>query len=309
MRRIARDPVVHFMVLGALLFFARDLLPHASEPIHVGVADIEQLRADWRRDTGRDPTSTQLRASVARWLEDEALLREALRLGLDRSDDVARRRLLMNLRSVQSGSTLDEVALLREAAALQMPRSDLVARRRLIQAMEQRLVEETEWSAAELDAYIAAHPERYAAQVRFAFRHVYLASSRGSAEAAQMLEVLRANSSNETLPGDPFLLGARFDSLTAAQIEQRFGAPLAEALAAARAREWIGPVSSPYGLHLVQLERRDVAGAGNIAVQRRAAAYAFIAEREAQWLARARADLRQRYRIRIEPGLPLELSS
>lgn len=305
---VLRQPLLHFLLLGSLLFLGQDLLPRPAETIPISAADIERLRQDWTRDTGRLPTPAQLRVSVDRWLEDEALLREARRRGLDHSDAVARRRLLMNLRFAYPETALDDAALLREAELLEMQHSDLVARRRLVQAMEQQLLVEIEWSAEELDAYIAAHPQRYAAQLRYSFRQAYLAPSRSADEAAQMLAALQAQPAPERLPGDAFLLGERFNALTETEIARQFGPSLAQAIASAAPGEWIGPLASPYGLHLLQLERRERAADGTLAAQRRAAAYALLAEREVQWLAQARAELRQRYRVEAGPGVSPELA-
>jgi len=306
LRALIRQPLAHFLLLGVLLQLAQDWIPAPSDPIRVSTADIERLREDWRRDTGRAPDAAQLEASTRRWLEDEALLREALRLGLDQRDAVAQRRLLMNLRFAYPESSLDDAALLREAEALEMGHSDLVARRRLIQAMEQRLLAESAPSEQELRDYIAAHPQRYATPPRYSFEQVFLDASRKPEAARHELASLRAG----TVPaGDAFLLGAQFRGLTEAEIARQLGRSLAAAVAAAQTGEWIGPVASPYGTHLLRLQSREQGAAPDFAAVRRQATYALQAEREARQLALARAKLLQRYRVEAEPGVTLVSSS
>ncbi|AXQ28301.1 peptidyl-prolyl cis-trans isomerase [Solimonas sp. K1W22B-7] len=304
--RLFRRPLVHFLLLGGLLFLAQGWLPRAADTIRVSAADVERLRQDWRRDTGHAPSDVQLQASYRRWLEDEALLREALRLGLDQRDAVARRRLLMNLRFAFPETALDDASLLREAEALEMQQSDLVARRRLIQAMEQRLLGELQWSEQELRDYVAAHPERYAGAVRYRFRQVFLAPERMPQEAQSLLAALRAGQADAT--GDAFLLGERFNALAPDEITRQFGPALAQALVAAKPGEWSGPVASPYGNHLLLLERREAAATIDYASVRRQAAYALLAEREAQRLAQARARLLRQYRVEPGPGVPETVS-
>lgn len=303
--RLFRQPLLHFLLLGALLHLAQAWVPPPTEPIRVSAADIERLRQDWRRDTGRAPDAAQLQASYRRWLEDEALLREALRLGLDQRDPVAQRRLLMNLRFAYPESKLDDAALLREAEALEMRQSDLVARRRLIQAMEQRLLAEAAPSEGELRDYVAAHPERYGAPERYSFEQVFLDARRPPGEAQRQLAALRAGAAPG---GDAFLLGAQFRALTQEEIARQLGRPLAAAVAAAAPGEWIGPVASPYGLHLLRLQAREAGAAPDFAAVRRQAAYALLAERQARQLAEARARLLQRYRIDAESGIELVAS-
>lgn len=302
-RRLIRQPLFHFFLLGSLLFAAQDHLPRPADTIRVTTADIQRLREDWQRDTGRAPTPAQLQASLQHWLDDEALLREALRLGLDRRDAVAQRRLLMNLRFAFPESGLDDAALLREAEALEMQQSDLVARRRLIEAMEQRLLSELALSERELRDYVAAHPQRYAPERRYSFRQVFLGAGRNPQEATQLLATLGAQPQPAVLPGDAFLLGERFAALTLVEIARQLGQPLAQAVAAAAPGVWTGPVASPYGLHLLQVERRAAPPPPDFTTVRRQAAYALLAERESQWLSGARARLRQRYRVDADAGV------
>lgn len=300
LKRFIRQPLLHFLLLGTLLHLAQAWIPQPTEPIRVSAADVERLREDWRRDTGRSPDAQQLQASYRRWLEDEALLREALRLGLDQRDPVAQRRLLMNLRFAYPESKLDDAELLREAEALEMRQSDLVARRRLIQAMEQRLLAQTEPTEQELRDYVAANPGRYAAPARYSFEQVFLQPSRGEAEASRQLAALRAGAEPA---GDAFLLGAQFRALTQEEISRQLGRPLAAAVAAAAPDEWTGPVASPYGLHLLRLQQREDAAEADFAAVRRQAAYALQAERQQRQLAEARARLLQRYRVDAEAGV------
>jgi len=304
-KRFVRQPLLHFLLLGALLFLAKGWLPPPAPPIHDSAADVERLRQDWRNDTGLAPTPAQLQASLERWLDDEVLLREALRLGLDRRDAVAQRRLLMNLRDAYPDSPLDDAALLREAEALEMQQSDLVVRRRLVQAMEQRLLVGQAFSERELQDYIAAHPQRYAAAPRYSFRQVFVsgAGKAARAEAARLLAQLQREPQAPTLPGEPFLLGERFDALSAAEIARSFGEDFAVAVQRAPAGQWSGPQASPYGLHLLQVQPLPPPAAPDPAERRRQAAYALLAEREPQQLARLRAQLRQRYPVVIESGI------
>ncbi|MBI2382844.1 MAG: peptidyl-prolyl cis-trans isomerase [Gammaproteobacteria bacterium] len=299
LRRLARQPLLHFLVLGGLLFAAQNLLK-PRHPIHVTAADVQRLREDWRRETGRAPTPVELQASLDHWLGDEALLREALRLGLDRRDAVARRRLLMNLRFAFPDGPDDEAALLKDAEALEMQSSDVVVRRRLIQAMEQRLLGEQRLAERELTDYVAAHSERYGAHVRYRFRQVFLAAGRPPDDARRILAQLRAQPWPETLPGDPFLLGQRFDGLTAAEVARQLGREVAEAVAGAATGAWTGPVASPYGLHLLQVEEAMPGAPAAPDAVRRQAAYALLAEREAQALAAARVQLRQCYGVVVD---------
>src|SRR5262245_25972787 len=99
MKRIGREPLLHFFVLGIALFALnawRDAERSGAESpasINVTAAVIERLRAGYERQSGQAPDEEQLRGLVAAHIREEVLFREALALGLDRDDTIVRRRL------------------------------------------------------------------------------------------------------------------------------------------------------------------------------------------------------------------------
>lgn len=301
--RFLRIPLGHFVLLGALLFGAKqwwwptdDALP----AIQVSPAALERLRAEWTRETARTPTPAQLRASLQRHVDEEILLREALRLRLDTVDPVARERLVANMRFAFPESRRSEPELLAEARALGLNVRDIVVRRRLVQVMEMRIVGQAGFTQAELQDYVAAHPERYAGRPRYAFRQVFVGMDESPAQAErraqQLLARLRAQPQAK-LAGDPFLLGTEFPPQSVGELERAFGAGFGEALAGLQPAVWSGPLRSAYGLHLVQVDRIEPAPVPAFEEVSRRAAYALLAEREQTVLREELVRLRQRYRV------------
>lgn len=302
--RLVRAPLLHFAVLGALLFglqqsvSLRRVEPRAT--IVVSADDVERLRAQWQRETARRPDAQQLQASIDRYVDEQVLLHEALHLGLDRRDPVVRYRLLQNMRMTLADTPIasDDAALLRQAQALNMAARDLVVRRRLIQAMEQRLVSGVEVDPKAVAAYIAAHPQRYAVPMRYNFSQVFVHDD--PQRARQVLAALHAATASPATAGDAFALGRTFVGLSAAQISARFGSSVAAAVAAAELGTWIGPLQSAYGWHLLRVERRLPAqNAVPDAALLRRAGYMLRRQRERQVLLAAITDLRSRYRVRL----------
>lgn len=297
-----RAPLLHFLLIGGLLFVVQSWWPQADETvIVVSRAEVERLRADWLRDTARVPTEVELQLSLQRHVDEELLLQEALRLGLDARDPVARERLVGNLRFAFPDSVLDDDRLLAQARALDMHRRDFVVRRRLVQLMEMRLVGAATVGESELQAYVAAHPARYARPARYSFRHVYFMTpegktSDGQARACDHLARLQAGDAAAE-SADSFLAGHRFDSRSASEVARDFGPDFAQALVRAPAGIWSGPHASAYGLHLLKLERIEPAQPLPFDEIRARAAYAYLAEREQDLLRDELAQLRARYRI------------
>lgn len=115
-----REPLLHFMLLGALLF-AVDYLVTAREddPRTIVVSreidnDAKQLFAASR---GREPNAEELKALRARWLDNEVLYREGLALQVDKGDIAIRERVIFKaLRVVDANNKLPpfDDALLRD---------------------------------------------------------------------------------------------------------------------------------------------------------------------------------------------------
>lgn len=307
MRSLLRQPLLHFLVLGGLLYAAQVLWqPAPHETIAVDEAWVQQLRAEWRRETGRWPTLDELQASLQRQLDDERLLREALRLELDARDSVARSRLIANLRFALDESGRDDAQLFEQARRLDLAARDLVVRRRLVQLMEHRLLEPQLPGDADLQAYVRERPQRYARPARYTFEQRYFSADAhgaagATAAARAALETLQREPAAAV--GEPFLLGARFSGLSDTQVAERFGPAFARALGESSADRWIGPLVSPYGAHLVRVSAMHAAQAADYAAVRTQAAYAWLAEHEPQRLQAALAPLRARYPAQLAPAL------
>lgn len=305
--RLLRQPLLHFLLLGALLQL---LLPQLERwraersprtPIVVQAEDLARLRDDWQRETGRPPSDGELRASLRHYVDQEILLREAWRLGLAAGDGVVRERLLRNLRFAFADEHGDEEELLQQAHALRMEEHDPVVRRRLMQLMEQRYRNGIALSEAEIRAYVAAHPERYARPPRYDLEQRFFSRDRRGSRARE--DAVQAR--NSGAPGDPFLLGARLQQQTPADLTRQFGPGFAQALHGAPAGRWIGPLPSPYGWHLLRVERVLPAQPAAWAQVRQSAQYALLAEREQQALQQALKTLRAHYPLRLPAGVSL----
>ena len=94
-KRLAREPLVHFIALGALLFLYSAWRGGgaSSSRIVVTPARIEHLAAGFARTWQRPPTAEELKALIDDYVREEVATREAVSLGLDDDDTILRRRL------------------------------------------------------------------------------------------------------------------------------------------------------------------------------------------------------------------------
>ncbi len=99
--RLFREPLFHFLILGAVIFAAHGLITRhkTDKPGEIVVTQgaVENLVTGFTRTWQRPPTEDELRGLVSDYIREEAAYREALALGLDRDDMIVRRRLQQKL--------------------------------------------------------------------------------------------------------------------------------------------------------------------------------------------------------------------
>lgn len=269
--RLLRAPVLHFLLLGGLLYAAVGWWPVrdgegpgiARERLVITVGQIEELRQDVITRSGRPPGPRQLRDAIAAAIDEEILYREALAAGLDRGNTAIRQRLVKIAGFVADDQGLDEKALYALALDLGLDRSDVVVRRQLAMTMRLAagntpLAGEMPPGDAELEAYLAAHRDRFSEPARFRLTHVYLSEDRrgsaGETDARVLADTLRATAIVPDMApesGDPFLRGHHLRWQTRQGLRSMLGAEFADAVADLEPGTWSDPIRSPYGWHLV----------------------------------------------------------
>jgi parvulin-like peptidyl-prolyl isomerase len=231
LKSLAREPLVHFLLLGAALFLLDAWLrpaaaPAAASEIVVSEARIRNLAQNFRRTWQRPPTRQELDGLVEAHVREEVLYREALALGLDRDDAIIRRRLQQKMEFIAE-----------EAAALAQP------------------------TDRELEQYLTAHADSFRVEPRITFSQVFLDPRRRAAtldaDTKRLLGQLNAakGATDPTREGDRLmLLEPRYEKASASEVARLFGADFAEALVRQPVGKWTGPVASGYGVHLVNVE-------------------------------------------------------
>jgi hypothetical protein len=297
--RWLRAPLVHFLAGGAALFWLLHV-PPAPRPaaIVVTAADVERLRDDYVRETGLAPTPADEAALVDKAVEEEILFREALARGLDQDRSV-RNWLVEQMRALGT-DTDDPERLYARARALGLDRSDVVVRRLLVQKMRllaSRLGERPPRDG-EIEAFYAAHREDYRAPDRTSFWHVLV--PRGANAEALLARVRHDAPEDAARHGASFVVGPHLVAQSPTQVEKVFGATFAVAVQRAETRTWIGPVPSPYGVHLVWLEAREPGTPPPLAAVRERVLERWQHEERRRRFVALLDDLERRYPVHVE---------
>jgi hypothetical protein len=279
MKRVLSEPLLHFLVLGALLFVGyglthRDDAPEAGH-IVVTQGKIASLRASFTRVRQRPPSPSELEGLLQDSIREEVLAREAIALGLDRDDTVIRRRLRQKMEFVAN---------------------DLAA--------------PAEPSEAELEEFLAQHPDLFRVEPRFTFRQVFLhPDRRGSAlqhDAARLLATLQQAGAQADFAelGDVTLLSSELTDVPASEVTRQFGEAFTRELAQVPEGQWHGPVISSYGMHLVYVQDRTPGRIPELPEVREQVARAWADARRREHNEQFYRNLLQRYTITIEQPQP-----
>jgi hypothetical protein len=231
LRRIFSNPLLQFVLLGLVLLgvysAVRDENDQDDRKIVVSARQVEQLSALWQKQWRRPPTAQELNGLIDSFVREEVLYREAKSLGLDRDDTVVRRRLAQK-----------------------------------IEFLAQDLATQAEPSEAELEAFFQEHPEIFEEPPSVTFDHVYVSrDSRGAAadsDAAEILGALRGGA-DPSDQGDRFMLQRRYVRKAPDEVARHFGSRFAAEVIELPTGEWVGPVESGYGIHLVFVESLEEA--------------------------------------------------
>lgn len=278
-RRLAREPLLHFLLLGAALFGLHRMVSGTSgaptAEIVVSRGRIDNLKHTFTQTWQRAPTESELEGLIEDHIRDEVLYREAVALGLDRDDTVVRRRLRQKLEFL-----FEDPSLVGDP------------------------------SEPELAEFLRENTADYRVESRISFSQLFLdPGKRGAdleADAGRLLAELRAqpDGADPVSGGDSLMLSPRYENVSASELVRLFGAEFELALRGAPLGQWFGPVTSGYGAHLVRVEAREAERTPELAEVRESVARDLEARRRERGLDAQYRALRERYLIRIESAGP-----
>lgn len=277
-----REPLLHFAVIGAVLFggysWLHDARPDAAagEPVRIGEGDVRWLKQTWSSQWLRDPTANELKGLVHGLLDERLLAREAKEMGLDRDDTIIRRRLAQKLKFV-----IEDTA---------------------------QLAEPTD---SELRQFYAANPAHFATQGRLSFKQIYFdPENRADAAADAQIVLAELNAPGKPEPlGDRLLLGEHFDDTSELAVSGMFGADFAREVFALEPGKWRGPVKSGYGLHLVFVAQRTPTAPKPFETVKDDVLAEWRRSRQAELSRDYLGELRKKYGVELDDGAKAALGS
>lgn len=275
MHRFFREPLVHFALIAGVVLTGYQVLapvPAATpERIAISRPKVDQLVANFQRAWQRTPSDTELAGLVDELALDEMFYREAVALGLDKEDDVIRRRL-----------------------------------RTKLEILIQSEVDSRAASDTELEAFLKAHPEKFGIEPGIALQHVFFdpaqrgARTQPDAETA-LAELLKRPDANPDQFGDPMLLIPPDVPMSfGPALDQMFGGDLPAKALQYPVGIWAGPVASAFGIHLVRVISRESGRLPPLADVRQAVTREWRYAQRQTAEASVKERLRKRYSVAID---------
>jgi hypothetical protein len=232
MNKFLREPLVHFLLLGVLIFAAygwlsRDL--QSEEEIFISRGQQEHLVNMFSRTWQRPPTPQEFQGLLKDYLRQEIAYREAVKMGLEQGDIIIRRRM-----------------------------------RQKLELLTDEIVSFSKPGDTDLQAYLEENQEVFRLEPVFDLRQIYISLDKrgtGADEYAQnLLDQLHKDKGEGALAdwrelGDSLPLPAELKSARSSEISRQFGQQFADSLTGVEQGKWTGPVLSGYGLHLVMIDQ------------------------------------------------------
>ena len=274
-RRLLREPLLHFLLIGAALFLVYGALHRgrsdAPREIVISEARVAAIAENFAAVWMRPPTAVELKGLIDDYVAEEVYYREAIAMGLDQDDTVIRRRLRQKMEFISDG-----------------------------------IADSAEPTDAQLQAYLEQNAGKFARPAELTFRQVYLSAERRGdrvrADAEKLLAQLQAGggAADPDEAGDPTLLPAAMVSASPQSIASAFGEEFARQVDEAPLGQWAGPIESGFGLHLVRVDERAAGKTPSLAEIRPIVLREWQADERRRQNSSFLATLRDKYDVRVE---------
>ena len=232
LKRYAREPLVHFILIGAVLFavynalHSKESASSDSKKIVLTADDVDQISLMWQAQGRPAPTAEQIESLLDSKIREEVLYHEALALGLDKEDTIVKRRMAQKMDFLA-----EDLSNLREP------------------------------TREEVKTWFAKNSERFTMPGRASFRHLYFSfdkhgkqTAEAAAAALKRIGGKPSDSLDATTLADSFMFQDYYGDRSFDELAKTFGPGFARALFAQKTGSWQGPIESGYGWHLVFLD-------------------------------------------------------
>ncbi len=272
MHTFIREPLLHFLLLGALTFGFYQLVPstNTSTTLLVSEHRIQMLADVFQATWHRPPSSGELNKLIDNYILEELYYREAVNLGLDQDDSVIRRRLQQKMEFISK---------------------DLSS---IIDA-----------SDAELEKFLAKNSDKYRGQSSFSFKQIYIDPTKHK-QPYQLAQRWLTDIEAIEPDGDTTMLPQVMTLKSQREINNIFGGELAAYVANAKSKIWSGPIASSFGLHLIYVTKIKSAVTPSLDLVRKKVSRDWAFQQQSKIKSTMDTNLKKKYNITVEHSTYVE---
>jgi len=231
LKKIFSNSLFHFLLIGIFLFLLFDWVKPSYQEQDKIIIDDEIIARSiylFRNDWGRQPTPEELEGLIERYIRQEVLYRQALKMKLDQNDELIRRRMEQKLNFITN-----------DLSASSNPSDDT------------------------LRAFMAGKGDKYKIRETVSFVQIYFNPEKHKDVWKEALNILSSLPKDDLSPEERINLGDRLQisqidkDIDQKRISAKMGEAFADSIMQAPTGKWYGPILSGFGLHLVFIENRQ----------------------------------------------------
>ena len=232
------QPVVQFMGIGLVMFLINTYILQADSSkneneynVFLTAGEVKSMEQIWLSKWQRPPTELELEGMINQRVEEAILFKEAVKIGLDKNDDIIRQRMSQKLEFLSND-----------------------------------LVKPDSATAEEVRLYFDENIENYTSPANITISQLFVnPKTHGDQlekEINKRLEKLNkmdASSSDISKYGDQFSLQTYYPDKSQLELAKLYGTAFATNIFELETNKWLGPVNSQYGAHLVYVNHKNQA--------------------------------------------------
>ncbi len=277
-KKIFKEPLVHFLLLGVLLFVLYIWINPEStgrdERIVVDAGQIKHISERFAKRWNRTPTQNELKALIDDYVMTEVYYREAVSLGLDQNDPVIKRRMRQKVEFISK----DALSLM-------------------------------EVDDKMLQTYLDAHPDRFSRDAFYTFDQIYIDPNKHYNDLQNYINGMKKQLSRSgAVQMDSSLLPSHYNHISSNRLIGEFGKDFARQLDGVTIAEWSGPFQSGVGIHFVKVSERKPLEVVKLEEVREIVLGEYMREKRREMLARQRKRMLENYQVIIDlnSSIPVE---
>jgi len=223
MKKIFKEPFLHFILIGVALFFLYGLVDKktdSKDTILINDFDISNIIASWEMQWKRMPTEKELQNLINLNIKQEIFYQEALNMNLDHNDEIIKRRLAQKM-----------------------------------QFLSNDIASTFEPTDSDLQAYLEKNIEKYLRPYSYSLYQITFTPDKRKDHLKDASEVLKkfgkVSFKEMENKGDNLPFSYQFNNVTADELALQLGSKFPDALVNQEVNKWVGPIPSGFGYHII----------------------------------------------------------